>query len=151
MIRSAAGFGNTAGVTWLHPYFGRLAWKSHVDYLEQRSSVCGSRHPWYFVNTRKFLGEPLSWGNLSQLFATRCRRLGIPPPHNVHSLRHMYVNFLLHVLGLSLAQAQVLVRHVSQESTANYATTCKEMTRRSLERLARDHPAFINYPEFGSL
>ena len=107
------------------------------------------RHPWYFVNSHPPVGEPMSWSNLSHLFATSCRRLGIPPPHNVHSLRHMYVNFLVHVLGLSLVQAQVLVRHVSPESTAIYAATSKEMTRRSLELVAKKHPSFLNFPEFG--
>jgi hypothetical protein len=41
---------NTAGVAWLHPYLGQLAWKLHLEYLQQRGCVRTADHPWYFVN-----------------------------------------------------------------------------------------------------
>lgn len=125
--------GRTAEVTWMLPEFGALAWQTHIKYLNLRGVVCGNRHPWYLVNLKHTPGEPLSAGNLKAIFAATCRRLGIGPPYNLHSLRHMYVTFLIEVLNLTLAQAQYLVRHSSISSTEKYISLSKEVTRRAIE------------------
>jgi integrase len=128
----------TAGVTWLHPSFGDRAWTSHVDYLRLRSATNATHHPWYFVNLKHDVaGDPLTRSNLCQLLSAACKRLGIRSPSNPHSLRHMYVDTIVRVLGLPLEQAQIMVRHRNPQSTAVYVNIAKELTRRALETLGK--------------
>jgi integrase len=129
--------GRTAEVTWMLPEFGALAWQAHNEYLNLRGIVCGGRHPWYLVNLKHAPGEPLGAGNLKAIFANTCHRLGIGPPYNLHSLRHMYVTFLVEVLNLTLAQAQYLVRHCNITSTEKYISLSKELIRRAIEWSAK--------------
>jgi len=126
----------TSDVVWLHPYFGQLFWKTHQEYLSLRGQT-QPQHPWYFVNFKANTGEPLSISNISAIFGAACARLNIQSPHNPHSLRHLYVYTLINVYGLSLHQAQILVRHVSPESTEIYAQAALETTRRALVGLAK--------------
>jgi integrase len=126
----------TCDVFWLHPYFGRLFWKTHLEYLVLRGQS-KAQHPWYFVNFKANTGEPLSESNIQAIFAGRCRKLGIKTPHNVHSLRHLYVDILVNVCGLHLHQAQILARHRSPESTEIYAMACTEAARLALSTLAK--------------
>lgn len=128
----------TAGVTWLHPSFGDLAWTSHVDYLRLRSAANAKHHPWYFVNLKHdVVGDPMTLSNLYQLLRAACKRLGLRSPSNPHSLRHMYVDTIVRVLGMPLEQAQIMVRHRNPQSTAIYVNIGKELTRRSLETLGK--------------
>ncbi len=129
--------GATAGVSWLHPIFGRLAWDTHLAYLAPRGTMCGNKHPWYFDNFNAPVGEPLTANSVQSAFANACKRLGLRPPHNVHSLRHMYVTFLVEILGLSDVQAQYLVRHSSPTSTREYVHFQKDLLRRSMEVAAQ--------------
>jgi integrase len=129
--------GRTAEVSWMLPQFGILAWNTHLEYLALRGTACGKRHPWYLVNLKHAPGEPLGAGNLKAIFAATCDRLGIGPPHNPHSLRHMYVTFLVEVLNLTLAQAQYLVRHCNITSTEKYVSLRKELTRSAIEWSAK--------------
>jgi integrase len=126
----------TCDVIWLHPYFGRLFWKTHQEYLVLRGRS-KPQHPWYFVNFKANTGSPLSESNIQEVFATTCRRLGIKSPHNPHALRHLYVDTLVNVCGLPLHQAQILARHRSPESTAIYALACIEAARLALAALAK--------------
>lgn len=128
----------TAGVTWLHPSFGDLAWTSYVDYLRLRSATNANHHPWCFVNLKHdVMGDPMTLGNLYQLLSAACKRLGLRSPRNPHSLRHMYVDTIVRVLGIPLEQAQIMVRHRNPQSTAVYVNIAKELTRRSLETLGK--------------
>jgi integrase len=129
--------GATAGVSWLHPIFGQLAWDAHLAYLDLRGTMCGSKHPWYFANFRAPVGEPLTANSVQSAFSDACKRLGLRPPHNVHSLRHMYVTFLIEILGLTDVQAQYLVRHSSPTSTREYVHLQKDLLRRSMEVAAQ--------------
>lgn len=129
---------DTAGVTWLHPSFGAVAWRSHVEYLRLRSATNAKHHPWYFVNLRSSnIGEPLTLSNLYQLLAAACKRLGLRSPSNPHSLRHMYVDTLVHVYAMTQEEAQIMVRHRDSQSTAVYMDTAKNLTRQALERLGK--------------
>lgn len=136
----------TAGVTWLHPYFGQLFWKLHEEqYLTRRGSA-RPKHPWYFVNLAQNIGEPLSASNSKGLFGDICTGLNLQSPHNVHSLRHMYVDTLVNTVGLTLAQAQILVRHISPDSTALYAEASADATRLALRALSpRLNTVFPNF------
>lgn len=128
----------TAGVTWLHPSFGDLAWTSYVDYLRLRSAANAKHHPWCFVNLKHdVMGDPMTLSNLYQLLSAACKRLGLRSPSNPHSLRHMYVDTIVRVLGMPLEQAQIMVRHRNTQSTAIYVNIAKELTRRSLETLGK--------------
>jgi site-specific recombinase XerD len=129
--------GATAGVSWLHPYFGKLAWSTHTAYLSLRGTVCGNKHPWYFANFKTPVGEPLTANSVKSAFSGSCKRLGLRPPHNVHSLRHMYVTFLIQILGLSDVQAQYLVRHSTPTSTREYVDLQKDLVHRSMEAAAQ--------------
>ncbi len=126
----------TADVSWLHPYFGQLFWKTHQEYLLLRGPA-KPLHPWYFVNFKANIGGPQSISNVQAIFASTCLRLGIKPPHHPHALRHLYVDTLVNVCGLPLHQAQVLVRHRSPASTEVYAMASLEATRLALLALAK--------------
>jgi site-specific recombinase XerD len=129
---------DTAGVTWLHPSFGASSWRSHIEYLSFRSAANAKHHPWYLVNLkRNNIGDPLTRSNLFQLLKAACKRLTLRSPSNPHALRHMYVDTLVHVLGMPLEEAQILVRHRDPESTAVYANISLELTRRALEKLGK--------------
>lgn len=125
----------TADVVWLHPLFGRLFWELHKRYLKIRKDA-HPKHPYYFVNLKQNIGEPLTATNAKQLFADLCARLNLRPPYNVHSLRHMYVDVLVNRLKLTVHQAQILVRHRSPQSTEVYAEASAEATRRALQNLS---------------
>jgi integrase len=112
--------GDTAGVTWLNPSFGVSAWQAHLEYLPLRVAA-RAHHPWYFVNFKHCVGEPLTLKNLYQQLDSACKKLGLHTPSNPHALRHMYVDTIVNVLGMSLEDAQILVRHRDPASTAEYA------------------------------
>jgi integrase len=125
----------SAGVTWLHPHFGRKQ-EAHLEYLSQRNDVPAQHHPWYLVNLKHNIGEPISLKNIAALLKSACQRLSLASPPNPHALRHMYVNVLVNELELQLHEAQVLVRHRSPESTEAYSTLSREVVRKSLESLS---------------
>jgi integrase len=129
--------GETAGVTWLHPSFGVIAWQAHLNYLSLRRAAHARHHPWYFVNLKHSVGQPLTLNNLYQQLVATCRRLKLHSPNNPHALRHMYVHTIVNELGMPLEDAQILVRHSDLASTDLYAQASRELTRRSLEILAK--------------
>lgn len=137
----------TADVIWLHPYFGQLFWKTHQEYLSLRGTS-RPQHPWYFVNFKANVGEPLSISNLKAVFADTCSRLNLLSPHNPHALRHLYIDTLVNVFGLSLHQAQILARHRSPESTAIYASAAADATRLALRGLAGKLQCFPGAEKF---
>jgi integrase len=137
----------TAGVTWLHTDFGRLAWKAHVKYLPFRRAVPARNHPWHLVNIKHNAGQPITLRNITELLKSACGRLSLRSPANPHALRHMYVDTLVNVLGIPLHEAQILVRHCTPESTEVYSRVSVEVTRRALERLSGKLPVMTRWEQ----
>jgi integrase len=120
-----------AEVFWLHPFFGELLWKAHLEYLAIRASINPS-HPWYFINLKSNVGAPMSISTARSVLKRRCERLNIRPAQQPHKLRHMYVDMICNELGIPIHDAQVLVRHRSSESTELYARASFEARKRAL-------------------
>jgi hypothetical protein len=108
-------------ITWLGDY-GKLMWLASRAYWRLvLQSFQRLPHPWFFINLQRNAGAFLTEGNAKQVFGNACRRHGFPPPHNLHSLRHMYMDILVNVLHIPLHNAQILIRHRCRESTELYA------------------------------
>ena len=131
-------------VEWLLPVFGRMFWRTHLEYM---AAIRGMRpkHPYYIVNMARNAGEPVTRSGVVQCLATACRRAGIKV-RRPHRLRHMYGNCLAD-WGIPLSTAQVMMRHASPASTLVYYRASRSVTRKKLmeaEQLSlRDRQALL--------
>jgi integrase len=116
-------------VEWLLPVFGRMFWRAHVAYMEEKRGKV-MRHPYYFVNMKRNAGAPLTRSAVAQLLATACRHAGIKE-RRPHRLRHLYGNCLAD-WGIPLTTAQLMMRHVSPASTLVYYQASRSVTRKKL-------------------
>lgn len=114
---------------WMMPVFGRMFWSAHVEYMKTRAAM-RPKHPFYFVNLEKNKGAPLTRSAAKQLLSAACTRLGIQR-HSPHKLRHMYGNYLAEI-GMSLADAQIMMRHRNPASTLVYFRVKRSVARERL-------------------
>ena len=126
------------------PIFGRMFWKAHLLYLQERINV-GQDHPWLYVNlTRGKIGAPLTRIAVQKCFEATCKRLGIPGPYGPHRLRHMYGNWLEQVCGLKLQEVNYAMGHMALSSTAIYSGPTQEQIRSTLSEVQKSHAAELN-------
>jgi integrase len=118
-IRDEDSAAKSKELVWMAPQFGRLMWETHKEYMQLRDGT-GAEHPFYFVNTRRNLGAPLTASNARQLLRTACKHLGIKSRTNLHSLRHVFGNFLACELKLKDHLITLAFGHRSLASAAAY-------------------------------
>ncbi len=149
---------STEAVFLFPDLFGKLFWNAHLKYAKERARI-GSHHPYYLVNLRKSVGEPMTRSNISQILEASCEKLGITSATNPHSLRHTYGSTLKNEMGIPAQIVQRLMRHRHPSSTAIYTAPSQAAIRCALQnaekslREARSNLAdlsLFNFPPDGA-
>lgn len=136
---------------WLFPQIGPLFAKLHRLYLHQFRSGIEDTHPYYFINLDATqFGTPLKMSNLSKSFYRSAARVGLSPSDpgvNPHGARHFFGYFCATYLQIPMSKTQIMMRHVSIQSTAIYYSIDERLVHKQLaeahERLNQEIPDFI--------
>ena len=72
-IREDDSVAKSKEVVWMVPQFGEFMWQTHKEYMKAREAA-GAAHPFYFVNTKRNKGAPLTISNAKGLLRAACKR-----------------------------------------------------------------------------
>jgi site-specific recombinase XerD len=142
-MRGHNGKTGNAQIIWLHSDFARIAFNAHRAYLQQRRNTF-AQNPYYFINTARNKGKPLTAVNASNLLSDACLRLDIRSAKNPHSLRHFYGDTLHNKADVPLSMVQVAMRHKSSISTEQYTRPSIEALRERLKTAHQIRPPNIH-------
>jgi len=127
-------------IVWMAPQFGELMWETHKEYMKAREAT-GAPHPFYFVNTKRNKGAPLTISNAKGLLRAACKRLGITSRTNLHSLRHVFGIFLACELAIQQYLITLAFGHRSLASAAAYTVPTNEQLRKAIARAQENRVA----------
>ena len=130
-IREEDSVAKSKELVWMAPKFGELMWQTHKEYMKVREQT-GAEHPFYFVNTKRNEGAPLTISNAKGLLRAACKRLGITSRSNLHSLRHVFGNFLACELQIKEHLITLAFGHRSLASAAVYTVPTQEQLRKAI-------------------
>lgn len=130
-IREDNSVAKSKEVVWMAPQLGELMWQTHKEYMAAREDT-GAEHPFYFLNTKRNKGAPLTISNAKGLLRAACKRLGITSRTNLHSLRHVFGNFLACELAIQQHLITLAFGHRSPASAAVYTVPTNEQLRKAI-------------------